>query len=661
MRWNSFVGHASATALLIGTAWPSVAFAAHSDPMFGLSTYYRVVATNADAYPNDDESMQETFATGSFSPSLNAAATGDGGNSSSSLGSMTSDLNQTTMSGTGSASANASGSDEHPAGASGIVAETVFFTPARDMIFYLRYDLDATPGDAFSLSQAYLKLQSLAPTPKPLTVQVISDETNGYDRERGGYVGVFKAGVLYQLDVQALSAASDAGAPSSSAEYMFELHIVDTDGDGLLNIWEDEGGIDITGDMSPDIPLDGASNDYKDIYVEYENASSSSIPITALAAVENAFENAPSGLIADASGIRLHVVAGQDSPSAPSTWIDEWGTFKAVKDACIGFQSERDSDKADRYSDARRLTHHFCVFANDGPDGSSGIGEVFGNDFIVYLGPLLTRLSGQAVLNDAVAGTFMHELGHNLGLRHGGGDGVLFKPNYMSVMNYPLQVPWEGNPAIWRLDYSQLDVSLNEANLNEIDGIGASAGIYASWHTYHNVTEYVMGDANTPEAIDSSSQGAIDWNDDGDTTDAGLQIDLNRLVDPSIPDNDPLAPFRAPDSFGEVLTGYCDWCNLHLPFLGDTNYEPGVNGGSARESSDEPPFDSLVVLTQYVNGAYTPCAADFNGDGAVDGMDLAAILASWGSDSSPAQDLNGDGTIDGMDLAALLAAWGACN
>ena len=37
------------------------------------------------------------------------------------------------------------------------------------------------------------------------------------------------------------------------------------------------------------------------------------------------------------------------------------------------------------------------------------------------------------------AGTFMHELGHNLGLRHGGTDESNYKPNYLSVMNYAFQ------------------------------------------------------------------------------------------------------------------------------------------------------------------------------------------------------------------------------
>ncbi len=35
----------------------------------------------------------------------------------------------------------------------------------------------------------------------------------------------------------------------------------------------------------------------------------------------------------------------------------------------------------------------------------------------------------------------MHELGHNLGLYHGGGDNCNYKPNYNSVMNYLYQFP----------------------------------------------------------------------------------------------------------------------------------------------------------------------------------------------------------------------------
>ena len=51
--------------------------------------------------------------------------------------------------------------------------------------------------------------------------------------------------------------------------------------------------------------------------------------------------------------------------------------------------------------------------------------------------------------------------------------------------------------------------------------------------------------------------------------------------------------------------------------------------------------------------------ADFNGDGRVDGFDLATLLAAWGL-AQPCQgtDLDGDGMVNGGDLAMLLARWG---
>ena len=47
---------------------------------------------------------------------------------------------------------------------------------------------------------------------------------------------------------------------------------------------------------------------------------------------------------------------------------------------------------------------------------------------------------------------------------------------------------------------------------------------------------------------------------------------------------------------------------------------------------------------------------DLNGDGHVDGADLAVLLGAWGT-NDPTTDLNGDGTVDGADLAILLGAW----
>lgn len=48
--------------------------------------------------------------------------------------------------------------------------------------------------------------------------------------------------------------------------------------------------------------------------------------------------------------------------------------------------------------------------------------------------------------------------------------------------------------------------------------------------------------------------------------------------------------------------------------------------------------------------------ADLNGDGVVNGADLAALLSNWGQAGSA--DLNNDGVTNGADLAQLLSSWG---
>jgi len=57
------------------------------------------------------------------------------------------------------------------------------------------------------------------------------------------------------------------------------------------------------------------------------------------------------------------------------------------------------------------------------------------------------------------------------------------------------------------------------------------------------------------------------------------------------------------------------------------------------------------------------CFPDVSGDGQVNGVDLAIVLTTWGTDggSTPQADINRDGVVDGSDLAILLSAWGPCN
>jgi hypothetical protein len=56
------------------------------------------------------------------------------------------------------------------------------------------------------------------------------------------------------------------------------------------------------------------------------------------------------------------------------------------------------------------------------------------------------------------------------------------------------------------------------------------------------------------------------------------------------------------------------------------------------------------------------CRGDIDESGAVNGVDLAAVLNNWGTNGGkyPRADINGDGTVDASDLAFVLSTWGAC-
>jgi len=48
---------------------------------------------------------------------------------------------------------------------------------------------------------------------------------------------------------------------------------------------------------------------------------------------------------------------------------------------------------------------------------------------------------------------------------------------------------------------------------------------------------------------------------------------------------------------------------------------------------------------------------DADGNGTVDGVDLAAVLAAWDTNDA-STDFSGDGTVNGADVTILLANWG---
>lgn len=105
--------------------------------------------------------------------------------------------------------------------------------------------------------------------------------------------------------------------------------------------------------------------------------------------------------------------------------------------------------KADYFALPRLKSFHYAVYGNRTYNGGlGGQGERPGNDLYVSFGAHTfntdTSTDTNILINNQTQ-TLMHELGHNLGLSHGGystanGDAKVdeanWKPNYVSVMNY---------------------------------------------------------------------------------------------------------------------------------------------------------------------------------------------------------------------------------
>ena len=107
---------------------------------------------------------------------------------------------------------------------------------------------------------------------------------------------------------------------------------------------------------------------------------------------------------------------------------------------------------------------------------------------------------------------------------------------------------------------------------------------------------------------------------------------------------------------GEASPGiYKDGKACSLPILGSTPLIFRIRNGWSAAPAVAYADVRLVVFG--IEPA-TPCPADLNDDGQVNGIDLGTLLLQWGGAGSA--DLSGNGTVGGEDLSLLLGEWGAC-
>ncbi len=232
--------------------------------------------------------------------------------------------------------------------------------------------------------------------------------------------------------------------------------LADTDGDSLGDGWEVQGHPNGT-------VLPGADPLRADIYVEMDymvrdTAVNGLGPNSAvLAEIVKTFANAPRLNPDGSRGIDIHL--DLDDEVALDTQLYPVETdFDAIKDANF------DADRQPMY--------HYMIWADRYNFGSSR-GCRSGSTRLISSSPWGLGTAARGGTDDQKIGTFIHELGHNLNLRHGGGDNENYKPNYISVMSYAFQVVGVNGPNGPVFDYQRFDLpDLDETVLDEVAGLG---------------------------------------------------------------------------------------------------------------------------------------------------------------------------------------------
>lgn len=300
----------------------------------------------------------------------------------------------------------------------------------------------------------------------------------------------------------------------------------DTDGDGLLD------GDEVLGTLGGlDLPAMGVSPVHKNIVLEYDWFDDNAEP-----SVCGPHSHRPTQAIMDrvAAAFAAGPVANPDGVNGV-TLIQDWGQGGAftggnlvadadgVIDGGVNAPTFQGIKLANFANNRQHYVHYVLMPHRYGTSSSSsGQAELPGNDLIVSL--YCYGSTGN------VANTIMHELGHNLGLHHGGFQDCNYKPDYNSVMNYLYQFDGIDTnctpPGNGLLSYSVGDrIDLDENALDETKGTcGTTAW---DWNQNGSIESSVAYDVNPSDTLQGVTCGGTntvleDWNDWANLSFAGL-------------------------------------------------------------------------------------------------------------------------------------------
>ncbi|MCI4432819.1 MAG: hypothetical protein JHC41_04360 [Nitrosopumilus sp.] len=406
--------------------------------------------------------------------------------------------------------------------------------------------------------------------------------------------------------------------PNKSVTNTCSSYGADTDGDNICDFWENNSNypspcpssgpglcIRTSATVTPYfIGCTPGATDFRNIcpsptkadtYFEIDWMMGHKPSDDVISAVADTFRNSNYVSKNSVNGINFHVQLDEELPHVDllpfsSSGVTASQGYDQLKYWWFGNSTERtysfpnENTNSPWYTSMRSQkgqVFHYTIFAHQQAGisnlNSSGIAEMPGNDAVITLG----AFDGKVGSKEYQKAALLHEIGHNLGLDHGGNSAINCKPNYLSVMNYAFEFPiFVSNRP---LDFSRsLLPTLTETSLDENVGVGASNGLKTAYGP--------LSVLNTTTGI------SVNWNRDtnpADATDVGVNADINNF-----------GITNCLQSANQTLTGFKDWnSSMKLSSLGI------LGAGAEAETYPDGMDPSLVVVessvTEFLNQSGT--------------------------------------------------------